>query len=92
MHGKRIGQNFRHPVPKGLDEVLYAEPVHGQIAFRAEVLGLFRPITFAVTFDDTLGAQQRLAFRTMPMCFYSRVPATIFFMLLYIGKKIKNSR
>ena len=79
MHGNRIGKNSRHPVPEGLDEVLHADPVHGQITFWAEVLSFFQPITFAVAFNDTLGAQQRLAFRTMPMCFSSRMTGTIFF-------------
>ena len=79
MHGNRIGKNSRHPVPKGFDEVLHADPVYGQIAFGAKVLGVLRPITFAVALDDTLGAQQGLAFRTMPMCFSSRMTVTIFF-------------
>jgi hypothetical protein len=92
MHGNRVGKNSRHPVPEGLDEVLHADPVHGQIAFRAEVLALFQPITFAVAFDGTLGAQQRVAFRTMPMRFSSRMPITIFFHALYIGKKSRNFR
>jgi hypothetical protein len=90
MHGNRVGKNSRHPVPEGLDEVLHADPVHGQIAFRAKVLGLFQPMTFAVAFYDTLGAKQRLAFRTVPMCFSSRMTVTIFFHdFIYRGKNQK---
>ena len=90
MHGKWIGKNSRHPVPKGLDEVFHADPVYGQIAFRAKVQGLFRPTTFAVTFDDTLGTQQRLAFRTMPMRFSSRMTAAIFFHVFVYREKDQN--
>ena len=84
MHRKRIGKNSRHPVPEGLDEVLHADPVHRQIAFRAKALGLFQPIAFAVTFDDTLGAQQRLAFWTMPMRFTGGMTVAKFFHLSII--------
>ena len=87
MHGNRIGKNSRHPVPKGLDEVFYADPVHGQIAFRAKMQGLFRAITFAVTFDDTLGTQQRFAFGTMPMRFSSRMTAAFFFHVFIYREK-----
>ena len=87
MHGYRIGKNSRHSVPEGLDEILHADPVYGQIAFRAKVLGLLQAITFAVAFDGTLGAQQRLAFRTMPMRFSRRMTITIFFHAFMYRKK-----
>ena len=79
MHGNRIGKNSWQPIPEGFDEVLYADPFNGQIAFRAEVLGLFCPIAFTVAFDDTLGTKGGLAFRAMPMRFSCRMTVTFFF-------------
>jgi hypothetical protein len=90
MYGNRIRKNSWHPVPEGSDEILHADPIHGQVTFRTKVLGVFRPITCAHAFDDTLGAQQGLAFRTMPMRFSSRITVTIFFHEINIGKKIRN--
>ena len=81
MHGNRIGKDSRHPIPEGLYEV----------TFGAKVLGSHQPITFAVTFDDTLGTQQRLAFRTMPVGFSSRMTVTFFIHVIeYRRKKPKT--
>ena len=90
MHGNRIRKNLRHPVPEGLDEILHADPIHGQVTFRTKVLDVFRPVTFVHAFDDTLRAQQGLTFRAMPMSFSSRMTITIFFHEINIGKNIRN--